>query len=135
MTGPGLRVLMAPTATLYDVLAETELEWVDVSAWVRLDDSLAFRRGRTGGASGSLTAGVLSFTADNRAGDWTRGGDGFRQIVIDAVGDEAAADALFPLLSDGDPPLIGVPVRVVAVLTARSYGHTGALYQIGRAHV
>ena len=67
---------------------------------------------------------MLSFTADNRAGDWTRGGDGFRQIVIDAVGDEAAADALFPLLSDGDPPLIGVPVRVVAVLTARSYGHT-----------
>ena len=128
MTGPGLRVLMAPTATLYDVLAETELEWVDVSAWVRLDDSLAFRRGRTGGASGSLTAGVLSFTVDNRAGDRTRGGDGFRQIVIDAVGDEAAADALFPLLSDGDPPLIGVPVRVVAVLTARSYGHTGALY-------
>ncbi|HNF05388.1 MAG TPA: hypothetical protein PL146_08380 [Mycobacterium sp.] len=37
MTGPGLRVLMAPTATLYDVLAETELEWVDVSAWTAVE--------------------------------------------------------------------------------------------------
>jgi hypothetical protein len=128
MGWPGLRVLLAPTATLFDVLDGADLDWIDVSRWVRMDDGWAFRRGRTGGASGSLAAGTLTVTMDNRTGDWTRGGDGFRRVVIDAVGSEAAADAMFPLLSDGDPPLKGVPLRVCAVLDFRSYGHTAALY-------
>lgn len=128
MSQPGLKVYMAPTATLFDVLAEEELDWIDVSPWVRLVDGLTFRRGRTGGASASLAAGVLSAVMDNRTGDWTRGGDGFRSIVEDACGGSAEALARFPLIDDGDPPIMGVPVRVCAVLGYRSYGHASALY-------
>ncbi len=131
MAAPGLRIEIAPSGSILDVVAGNDLDWLDISCWVRLTDGISFGRGRTGDGSGTLSAGSLSFTMDNRTGAWTPG----RETALQAVLETAAGGAdLFagrwPILA-GDMSgveLRNMPIRVWGLSAGRSYGHVAGLY-------
>lgn len=121
----GVRVEMAPTGTVGQMLRGEALDWLDVSRWVRADTGIDVLRGV--GADGlTPDTGTVTFTCANDDGVWTPGVDigGLFSAVVGA--DVWAADYA-PGVADAST-LTGVPVRILHMADPPTYGETAALH-------